>query len=185
LIRFVWQVYPLAIPPKLPPVAAKGDFIELIPSASLDCHSSLRERRILRKNFGISQDSEPTRQLKSSRRQIGLRRRSVAESYHYPVATTKIKRRRIEISAFERMRFAGHNMAMRCPVCQLSSEMLTIRQAAALAQVTAQSVRRWLAAGKAHSVKTAGGHHRICKRSLFLDTSSARIFVSELAASSR
>jgi predicted site-specific integrase-resolvase len=56
---------------------------------------------------------------------------------------------------------------MLCPVCQTNSELLTARQAAILAQVNSQSIRRWLASGKAHGVKTPGGQHRICKNSLF------------------
>lgn len=45
--------------------------------------------------------------------------------------------------------------------------MLTARQAAALAQVQTRSIYHWLAQGKVHGVRTAGGHHRICSRSLF------------------
>jgi excisionase family DNA binding protein len=56
---------------------------------------------------------------------------------------------------------------MLCPVCYLSSEMLTVQQAGALVQVKPESIRRWLAQGKAHGVKTPGGHYRICKNSLF------------------
>ncbi len=57
---------------------------------------------------------------------------------------------------------------MPCPVCQLSSELLTARQAASVVQVTAESIYRWLAQGKAHGVKTVGGHYRVCRNSLFL-----------------
>lgn len=57
---------------------------------------------------------------------------------------------------------------MACPVCQLSGEMLTVRQAGALAQVKSGSIRRWLARGQAHGVRTSGGHYRVCSNSLFL-----------------
>jgi hypothetical protein len=56
---------------------------------------------------------------------------------------------------------------MLCPVCHLGSEMLTVRQAGAMAQVKAGSIRRWLARGQAHGVRTGGGHYRVCSRSLF------------------
>ncbi len=78
-----------------------------------------------------------------------------------------IKRRRIEIAAFERERITVLSAQMLCPVCQLRGEFLTPGQACALAQVKAQTIYRWLASGKAHGVRTAGGRHRICKNSLF------------------
>jgi hypothetical protein len=46
--------------------------------------------------------------------------------------------------------------------------MLTVRQAGALAQVKAGSIRRWLARGLAHGVRTGGGQYRVCSRSLFI-----------------
>jgi hypothetical protein len=76
-------------------------------------------------------------------------------------------RRRIEIIAFERERIVNRPVATLCPVCHLNSELLTTRQAGALAQVKAASIYRWLASGKAHGVKTSGGQHRVCKNSLF------------------
>jgi hypothetical protein len=85
--------------------------------------------------------------------------------FYHPVAAV---RRRIEIVAFERERVVRRPTGTDCPVCGLRSEMLTARQAAALAQVRARSVRRWLSAGKAHGVRTAGGQYRVCKLSLFL-----------------
>lgn len=78
-----------------------------------------------------------------------------------------IKRRRVEIVAFERERIIAGPAQMPCPVCQSHSEFLTARQASRLAQVRAQSIYRWLATGKAHGVKTAGGQYRICRQSLF------------------
>jgi hypothetical protein len=45
--------------------------------------------------------------------------------------------------------------------------MLTVQQAGALAQVKAGSIRRWLARGLSHGVRTGGGHYRVCSRSLF------------------
>ena len=78
-----------------------------------------------------------------------------------------LKKRRIEIIAFERERIIRQSTSTRCPVCYLNSEMLTVQQAAVVAQVKAESIYRWLAEGKAHGVKTAGGHRRICSVSLF------------------
>jgi hypothetical protein len=83
-----------------------------------------------------------------------------------------IKRRRIEIVAFERERVSLAPAPMLCPICQQSSEFLTLRQACTLAQVKAQSIYRWLAQGKAHGLKTAGGRHRVCRHSLFRPTAS-------------
>lgn len=74
--------------------------------------------------------------------------------------------RRIEIVAFERERIVRRAVSLNCPLCLSSSELLTTAQAAALAQVNTASVYRWLAEGKAHGVKTAGGHYRICRKSL-------------------
>jgi hypothetical protein len=85
---------------------------------------------------------------------------------------TMIKRR-VEIIAFERQRMVIRPALMNCPVCRINTELLTTRQAGALAQVKAQSIRRWIASGKAHGVKTPGGHHRICSSSLFLVTYSS------------
>jgi excisionase family DNA binding protein len=76
-------------------------------------------------------------------------------------------KRRIEIIAFERERIIKKPAQMLCPICHLSSEFLTVRQASALTQVTRKSIYRWLASGKAHGVKTAGGGQRICRHSLF------------------
>lgn len=77
-------------------------------------------------------------------------------------------KRRVEIIAFERQRVIRQPLAVACPVCLSDTVMLTTRQAGALAQVRAQSVRRWLAQGRAHGVKTAGGQYRICRNSLFM-----------------
>jgi hypothetical protein len=76
-------------------------------------------------------------------------------------------KRRIEVVAFERQRLIRKPLPMLCPFCHTSSEFLTARQAGALAQVTPKSIYRWLASGKAHGVKTAGGGQRICRQSLF------------------
>jgi len=46
--------------------------------------------------------------------------------------------------------------------------MLTTRQAARLTQTKPQSIRRWLARGQAHGLRTVGGAHRVCRDSLFL-----------------
>jgi hypothetical protein len=80
---------------------------------------------------------------------------------------TLIKRRRIEIVAFEHERITVSPTQMLCPVCQLPGEFLTQGQACRLAQVKPQSIYRWLASGKVHGLRTAGGRHRICRNSLF------------------
>jgi hydrogenase maturation factor HypF (carbamoyltransferase family) len=80
-------------------------------------------------------------------------------------------RRRVEIVAFEHERIIeyshpnGHIGC--CPVCGTHSQLLTTAQAALVSNVASKSIRRWLAQGKAHSVKTAGGQHRVCRESLF------------------
>ncbi|HKQ03580.1 MAG TPA: helix-turn-helix domain-containing protein [Blastocatellia bacterium] len=76
-------------------------------------------------------------------------------------------KRKIEIVAFERERIVMRVVPTYCAVCQLNTELLTTRQAGALAQVKSPSIYRWLAQGKAHGVKTSGGQYRICKNSLF------------------
>ena len=76
--------------------------------------------------------------------------------------------RRIEIVAFERERVRQVVMGSVCPVCRAESALLTTHQAGRLAQVAPETVRRWIAAGTAHGVRTPGGRHRICRRSLFV-----------------
>ena len=84
-----------------------------------------------------------------------------------------IKRRRVEIIAFERERIIAAPMQMLCPICHAPSEFLPTRQASRLAQVKPQSLYRWLQQGKAHGVRTAGGEYRICRNSLFRPLNSA------------
>jgi hypothetical protein len=67
-----------------------------------------------------------------------------------------IKRRRVEISAFERERVVVRPAPMPCPVCRCAGEWLTVAQAAALVQVKTRSIRRWLVEGKAHDLRPAG-----------------------------
>lgn len=76
-------------------------------------------------------------------------------------------KRKIEIVAFERERIVRRAVPIYCTVCQLNTELLTTRQAGAIAQVRPPSIYRWLAQGKAHGVRTSGGQYRICKNSLF------------------
>ena len=75
-------------------------------------------------------------------------------------------RRRIEFLMFERERVVGGQGQGLCPVCLTPGALLTTAQAAAFLQVSEQSVRRWLVAGRAHGLKTPGGRHRICRQSL-------------------
>jgi hypothetical protein len=80
--------------------------------------------------------------------------------------TSKMKRK-IEMVAVERIRIRGTRGQIFCPVCQKFADFLTTAQAAEVAGVRAQSVRRWLVNGKAHGIKTVGGRHRVCRCSLF------------------
>ena len=68
--------------------------------------------------------------------------------------------------AFERERILSHSVVTHCPVCRSRSELLTLDQAAALAQVEIQSINRWLADGKLHKATTPDGDARICRNSL-------------------
>lgn len=79
-----------------------------------------------------------------------------------------IKKRRIEIIAFERERVVVRAALMRCPICLIDSEMLTSEQAAALIRVRVESISTWLAQGRAHGVKTASGQYLICRKALFV-----------------
>ena len=75
-------------------------------------------------------------------------------------------KRRIEIVAFERERVLSHSVVAYCPICRSRSELLTLDQAAALAQVEMESIDRWLADGKLHIATTPDGDARICRNSL-------------------
>ena len=86
-------------------------------------------------------------------------------------------KRRIEIIAIEQTRIIGGNGQSFCPICQQFADLLTTTQAAAIAQVKTESIRRWLVSGKAHGTKTVGGQHRICRNSLFLDFDQKSLFV--------
>ena len=79
-----------------------------------------------------------------------------------------LNKRKIEIIALERERIVRRSVTLTCPVCNRNSELLTTRQTGALLQVRAERIYRWLAQGKIHSVRTPGGQHRVCRRSLFL-----------------
>ena len=76
--------------------------------------------------------------------------------------------RRIEVVAVERERVLRVVTGTVCPVCLADSALLTTHQAGRLAQVAPETVRRWIAAGRAHGVRTPGGRHRVCRRSLFV-----------------
>ncbi len=76
-------------------------------------------------------------------------------------------KRKIEIIAIERTRIIGGNGQTYCPLCKEFAEFLTTVQAARLARVKTESVRRWVSSGKAHGIKTVGGQHRVCRNSLF------------------
>ena len=64
---------------------------------------------------------------------------------------------------------------LRCPVCLSDTEMLTTEQAAALIHEEAESIRAWLAEGKAHGIRTIGGQRRVCRNSLFVIDRGANI----------
>ena len=82
-----------------------------------------------------------------------------------------LKKRHIEIIAFERERVVSRALKLRCHICRLDTEWLTTSEAARLAQVKNSTVRHWLSSGKAHGIRTAGGRHRICHNSLFIQRS--------------
>lgn len=84
-----------------------------------------------------------------------------------------VKKRRIEIIAFERERIVRRPVLTVCPVCLLDSEMLKTQDAASLIQVRPKSLYRWLAEGKVHGLRTPGGSYRFCRNSLFTPTECA------------
>jgi hypothetical protein len=77
-------------------------------------------------------------------------------------------RRRIEIVAFEHERIIQQSILTSCPICLCQTELLTLDQAAAMVQVAAHDVQRWVREQKTHGATTHDGHHRICKNSLFI-----------------
>lgn len=83
------------------------------------------------------------------------------------LSQTRKMKRKLEITAVERIRIRGTHGQIFCPVCQKFAEFLSTTQAAEVARVRTESVRRWLSNGKAHGIKTVGGRHRICRCSLF------------------
>jgi hypothetical protein len=78
-----------------------------------------------------------------------------------------IKRKRVEITVFEQERVIYRLWSIRCPVCQLESEMLTPEQAGEFAHVQVGVIREWLIDGKAHGLTTVGGQQLVCRNSLF------------------
>ncbi len=76
-------------------------------------------------------------------------------------------KRKIEIIAFEHERIIRRTGDAGCPICGSAGRLLTTAQAGQIAGVNIISIRRWLGAGRAHGVKTAGGQHRVCRISLF------------------
>jgi len=80
-----------------------------------------------------------------------------------------IKRRRVEITFFERERVVVRPATVHCNICRIDCEMLTPEQAGQVARVGVQHIYLWLAQGLAHGLKTAGGQQRVCKNSLFQD----------------
>ena len=80
--------------------------------------------------------------------------------------------RRVEITLIERKRIVSSRLTLNCPVCDLTTELLTAQEAGAMVRINVQSIYRWLAQGKIHGIKTPGGRHRICKDSLFYSHST-------------
>jgi hypothetical protein len=74
----------------------------------------------------------------------------------------------MELIAFEQQRLVLRPASTICPVCQNNTELLTTRQAGLLFQVKSTSIRRWIAQGKAHGIRTPGGQLRVCKNSLWI-----------------
>jgi hypothetical protein len=81
---------------------------------------------------------------------------------------TTTKKRRVEITYFEHERIVRRSITAHCPVCRLSSEILTPQEAGDLARVELEQIYQWLAQGRAHVVRTADGDERVCRNSLFL-----------------
>jgi hypothetical protein len=81
---------------------------------------------------------------------------------------TTTKKRRVEITLFERERIVRRWVTANCPVCRMSSELLTPEEAGDLARVELERIYQWLAEGRAHLVRTSGGDERVCRNSLFL-----------------
>ena len=76
-------------------------------------------------------------------------------------------KRKIEIIAIEQTRIVGGNGQTYCSFCKEFAEFLTTVQAARVARIKTESIRRWVSSGKAHGIKTIGGQHRVCCNSLF------------------
>jgi hypothetical protein len=81
---------------------------------------------------------------------------------------TTTKKRRIEITLFEHERIVRSSVTAHCPVCRMSSEILTPQEAGELARVSPERIYQWLAQGRAHLVLTSSGIERVCRNSLFL-----------------
>ena len=81
---------------------------------------------------------------------------------------TTTKKRRVEITFFEQERIVRQSVRAQCPICRISSEILTPQEAGDLARVDLQRIFQWLAQGRAHVVRTSSGDERVCRNSLFL-----------------
>jgi len=81
---------------------------------------------------------------------------------------TTTKRRRVEITYFEQERIIQRSVTALCPVCRVTSDMLTLEEAGDFAGVEVASIYQRLAHGRAHTAKLSSGEDRICKNSLSL-----------------
>lgn len=68
--------------------------------------------------------------------------------------------------AFERERIIQRSVLTNCPVCLSQTELLTLNQAAAMAQVAAQDIEQWVTELRTHGATMPDGQYRICKNSL-------------------
>ena len=80
---------------------------------------------------------------------------------------TTTKKRRVEITFFERERIVRKSITAHCSVCRMNSEILTPQEAGDLARVDLRRIYQWLAQGRAHVVRTSTGDDLICRNSLF------------------
>ena len=81
---------------------------------------------------------------------------------------TTTKKRRIELIFFEQESIVRRFVMAHCPVCCVSSEVLTPSQAGDLARVDLPRVYEWLAEGLIHGVRTSNGQELVCRNSLFV-----------------
>jgi excisionase family DNA binding protein len=61
-----------------------------------------------------------------------------------------------------------------CERCGRETDLLTVKEASALVQVSRRTVENWMADGRVHVFQTAGGRPQICRRTLIVPWPSLR-----------